>query len=237
MNNDSPERGGKQPGDAILECVEVKKSFTVKRKEIPVLKNINLSISRNEVVLITGKSGAGKSTLLGLLAGLEPPTSGSVIFEGQPLEKLPNETLASLRRRKVGIIFQNFNLLPSWTAFENVESALLHAGMSKNDRRTRVEPLLNKLGLGDRLNNLPVELSVGQQQRVAVARTLVNEPALILADEPTGDVDPETGEEIVKMLLAAVSERGATLVIATHGGSFRDIAGKKFHLEEGVLAI
>ncbi len=222
-------------GDIFLECKNLRKSFTVKRKEIRVLKGLNLSVNRGEIVAIVGKTGAGKSTFLRVLSGLEQQTSGSVIFEGHRMENLSNEELALLRRENIGIIFQNFNLLPSWTAYENVEAALLHIGMSKTTRREKVKTLLNNFGLGDRLDNLPSELSIGQQQRVAIARALANEPTLILADEPTGEIDTETAQDIIGHLITPVREKGVTLTIATHGIFPLDIADRVFYMKDGML--
>ncbi|MHB9023561.1 MAG: ABC transporter ATP-binding protein [Armatimonadota bacterium] len=221
--------------DTLLECRGVTKSFSIKRKTFPILTGVSFVAQPGEVVVITGKSGAGKSTLLSLLGGLDRPTSGSIVFAGRALETLSGEALAQLRREQLGIIFQNFNLLPSWTTFENVEAALLHSSLPPSERRAKVRALLNELGLGERLDNLPAELSVGQQQRVAVARTLVNGPTLILADEPTGDVDPETAQEILARLLAAVRERGAILVVATHGGFPLEHADRVLLLQDGTL--
>ncbi|MBI3910148.1 MAG: ABC transporter ATP-binding protein [Armatimonadetes bacterium] len=220
----------------LLECRDLRKTFVVKRQEICVLESITFSVNRGEIVVLTGKSGAGKSTLLGILAGLDRPTSGSAIFEGRPLESMTNEALAWLRRRDIGIVFQSFNLLPSWTAFENVEAALMHTGLSKSARRQKVVALLEALGLGARLDNLPAELSVGEQQRVAVARTLIHAPKLLLADEPTGDVDPETAQEIIARLVAPVKETGATLIVATHGIFPQEIADTVFQMKDGRLA-
>ncbi|MBI3040032.1 ATP-binding cassette domain-containing protein, partial [bacterium] len=139
--------------------------------------------------------------------------------------------------KKIGIIFQNFNLLTSWTAFENVDAVLMHQGLKKSDRREKVEKLLTDLGLGNRMNNLPSELSIGQQQRVAIARTLANEPSLILADEPTGDVDPETAEEIISHLMRPVKQNNTTLVVATHGSFPGKYADKTFVLKDGKLIL
>jgi putative ABC transport system ATP-binding protein len=237
MKETSGKNNQAQLDEVILECRDVHKSFFIRGKEIAVLKGIDFSVKKSEIVVITGKSGTGKSTLLGLLAGLEPPNSGSIIFEGKNLEKMNNEELAMLRRKKIGIIFQSFNLLSSWTAYENVEGALINSGLPKIERRAKIEKLLAELGLADRMDNLPAELSVGQQQRVAVARTLINEPLLILADEPTGDVDPETGKEIMERLIAPVRKRGTAMALVTHGDSFKDTADRVFRLAEGRLRI
>jgi putative ABC transport system ATP-binding protein len=219
----------------LLKCENVTKNFVVKQGEIQVLKGINLSANKGEIVVITGKSGTGKSTLLWILGGLERPTSGKVIFEDHSMDKLSSEDLAILRRRKIGIIFQNFNLLPSWTAFENVEAAMMHTGTPKPTRKEKTRTLLNGLGLGDRFDNLPSELSIGQQQRVAIARAIANEPSLILADEPTGDVDPETASEIINHLLAPVKDKNVTLIITTHGAFPLDVADRVFYMKDGNL--
>jgi putative ABC transport system ATP-binding protein len=223
------------PDGVLLECKDLKKTFTLRRREIRVLQGVNLSAARGEIVLITGRTGSGKSTFLTLLAGLDRPTAGSVRLDGRRMETLSNEELTRLRRERIGIVFQSHNLLPSWTAFENVEAALLHTGMPAAQRRGRVEALLSELGLGDRMDNLPAELSVGQQQLVAIARALANEPALILADEPTGDVDPESAQEIIRRLTLPVKEKGATLVIASHGTFPVDVADRVLCMSDGRL--
>lgn len=219
----------------MIDAVGLKKSFRQGGREIPVLKDISLSLRPGETLVITGRSGVGKSTLLTLLGGLDTPDGGTVSIGGVDTGGLSQDGLAALRRKTIGIIFQNFNLLPSWSAVENVEAVLMHGDLEPSERRSRAVKWLERLGIGDRLDNLPAELSVGQQQRVAVARTLVHEPMLILADEPTGDVDPETGEEILSHLKAAVRERGASLLVVTHG-SYRVEAGERvMRLHDGVL--
>jgi len=222
-------------GEVLCECKDLRKSFTVKGREIRVLKGLNLSVSRGEIVVIVGRTGTGKSTFLRVLGGLERQTSGSVIFEGHCMENLSNEELALLRRQNIGIIFQNFNLLLSWTAFENVEAALLHTGRSKSTRHEKVKTLLNNVGLGGLLDYLPSELSIGQQQCVAIARALANEPILILADEPTGEIDSEAAQEIIGHLITPVKEKGVTLIIATHGIFPLSIADRAFYMKDGTL--
>ncbi|MBF0544050.1 MAG: ABC transporter ATP-binding protein [Candidatus Riflebacteria bacterium] len=219
----------------FLEGKDLKKSFFLKGKEIKVFDRVNFSFENGKVIVIQGRSGVGKSTLLSLLGGLDRPTEGSISFEGTPFENCSNEELALLRRRKIGIIFQNFNLLSSWTAAENVEAVLMHSGVSESVRRQKVEALLSELGLADRLDNLPSELSVGQQQRVAIARTLANDPVLILADEPTGDVDPETAKEIIEKLLVLVKNKGTTLIVATHGNFSESWADQIYQMKDGGL--
>ena len=222
--------------DPLIECADLCKDFHVQKQTIRVLERVHLSVDRGETVVITGKTGSGKSTLLGLLGGLDRPTSGQIILEGRRVENLSNPQWSAIRRRKIGIIFQNFNLLPSWRAVENVEAAMLHTGMARSARRERAKALLAAVGLGDRLEHLPSELSVGEQQSVSLARAFANDPLLILADEPTGDVDPETAGELVKRLTAPARTRGTTLIVATHGTFPLDVADRVFVLKNGSLA-
>jgi len=227
------------PARNILEATSLMKSYYLKNKgqQILILRGINLTMRRGEKVVISGKSGAGKSTLLNLLAGLEPPTSGEIVFDGAKVNRTSqtDDELAAVRRNKIGIVFQNFNLLPSWSACENVEAALFFTGMTREARKKRAVDLLTRVGLGDRLENLPSELSVGQQQRVAVARALVNDPEMIFADEPTGDVDRETAEEILQILFSWVADKKATLLVVTHGEFPLDRADRSLFLKDGVL--
>jgi len=219
----------------IIEGKDLKKSFFLPGREIVVFEHISFSFQRGKVTLVSGRSGVGKSTLLSLLGGLDRQTAGSIIFDGKILETLSNSDLAVLRREKIGIIFQNFNLLPSWTAAENVEAVLMHSGLDRRERRARVEKILEEFGLADRLGNLPSELSVGQQQRVAIARALINNPMVILADEPTGDVDFETAQEIIAKLISAVRERQASLIVVTHGGFPEKFADEIFCMKDGKM--
>lgn len=223
-------------GHAVLEIRGLKKHFQDGRREVRVLEGIDLAVRGGEIVVVIGRSGAGKTTLISLMAGLDRPSSGSVMLDGRPLEDLSNEELTLLRRQKIGIVFQSFNLLPSMTAAENVEAALLPTPMPKGDRREKVKSLLVGLGLGDRADRFPSQLSVGEQQRVAVARALVNNPVLILADEPTGDVDNETAGEIIDLLVAPVRRANATLVVTTHGCFPDHVAGRSLHLRCGKLS-
>lgn len=209
MNSDS--------NHSIISCRHLTKHFMIKRRGVEVLNDIELTIRAGEIVGIVGRSGTGKSTLLQLLAGFERPTSGTVTIQGQELQQLSESERAKLRRTSLGVIFQNFNLLPSWNVLENIEAPMMHTRMPRSERRARAMALLDRLGLIKQFEHLPAELSVGQQQRVAIARALVNEPSIVLADEPTGDVDPETGDEIIGCLMELVREGGVTLIVATHG--------------------
>ncbi|BAS31844.1 ABC transporter ATP-binding protein [Dehalococcoides mccartyi] len=218
-----------------LEAINISRSFQKGTQSIPVLKEINLRAEPGEVVVIRGKSGAGKSVLLWILSGLDNPDSGRVVFDGLELNSLGNSQRAELRRSRLGIIFQNFNLIGSWTAYENVEIALRNSKLSPLEKSKRINRILSELGLSDRLQNLPAELSIGQQQRVAIARTLATNPELILADEPTGDVDPETGAEIIEMLLTPVKAGKTGLIVATHGNFPLETATRVYTLDNGVL--
>jgi len=199
----------------ILECKDLKKSFKVKNEEIKVLNGINLSIKKGEIYVIMGKSGAGKTTLISLLGGLERQAEGSIVFKEQDYLSMSNEQLALLRGKEISIISQNLNLIPSWSAFKNVEAALIQTNMKKEERIKKVESLLNNLGLDRRLENLPSELSKGEQQRVALARALVTEPELILADEPTGGMDPNTAQGVLHILFNALKNNGVSLIVVT----------------------
>ncbi|PKL44666.1 MAG: ABC transporter ATP-binding protein [Candidatus Riflebacteria bacterium HGW-Riflebacteria-1] len=203
--------------NVLLKVEGLEKTFSTRNSVTEVFKNVSFEISPGEVVVIKGRSGEGKSTMLGILSGLDRQTAGSVVFAGERLESMTVSELAELRAQKIGMIFQSFNLIGSWTALENVEAVLMHRGISPVQRRQKAQAVLHELGLGERLDNYPTELSVGQQQRVAVARTLVNDPLLILADEPTGDVDAETAREVVELLLPRVRNGSAALLVATHG--------------------
>jgi putative ABC transport system ATP-binding protein len=220
----------------ILKCSQITKSFKIKNRPIEVIKGIDLEVFPGELIVIKGRSGEGKTVLQWLLSGIDSPDSGEILFEGTPYKKLTPEELANIRRKKIGLIFQNFNLIPSWTALENVESALLNSGLSIDERKQKAESMLTRMELGERLNNLPVELSVGQQQRVALSRALINEPSLIIADEPTGNVDDETARDMLNILLPYVKEKKNAMVVTTHG-HFTELqhADRLFHLKDGKL--
>ena len=202
---------------ARLEGIGLCKNFAVRGHTINVLKGVTLSVAAGETVVIRGRSGQGKTVLLWLLSGIDLPTAGEVRFEGKPFHQMKDEELAKLRRESIGLLFQNFNLINSWTARENVEAALVGGPDTPASRRTKADTLLGQMGLSDRLDNLPTELSIGQQQRVALARALINDPVLLLADEPTGNVDPEMAEELCSLLDRYVREKHASLIVATHG--------------------
>ena len=201
----------------LLRCQDVSKTFRASQQKLEVLNNIEFHIYSGETILLFGKSGQGKSVLLSMLCGLDSPTHGDIYFNGVYLSSCTLKQLEIIRRTQIGIVFQNLNLIPSWTAVENVEAALEDILASPKTKRKCAQALLEEMGLADRLNHLPNELSMGEQQRVAIARTLIREPKLILADEPTGDLDAETAEQIVYLLRSYIQKTNAALFVATHG--------------------
>jgi putative ABC transport system ATP-binding protein len=220
----------------ILKCSNITKSFKIRGKSIQILKGIDLELLPGELVVIKGRSGEGKTVLQWILSGIDSPSSGDILFEGIPYKSLTREELANTRRKKIGLIFQNFNLIPSWTALENVESALLNSEFSFEERKQKAVSMLKKMELGERLDNLPVELSEGQQQRVAIARALINEPSLIIADEPTGNVDDETASDMLNILIPYIKEKKNAMVVTTHGiFTGMQFADRVFNLKDGIL--
>jgi putative ABC transport system ATP-binding protein len=202
----------------MIETRNLVKTYKLRNNTlVKALDGVSLTIYRGEFLAIVGQSGSGKTTLLNLLGALDRPTSGEVIFEGQALNALSNSELAMLRRHKIGLVFQVFNLVPALTVAENIELPLIHTGLSKDLRSKKVETLLDAFDLTNKCSRLPSELSVGQQQKTAIARAIANDPALILADEPFGEMDPVTGREILDRLVEIKEKTKATLVIATHG--------------------
>jgi putative ABC transport system ATP-binding protein len=220
----------------IIKCIQITKNFKIRNKSIEVLKGIDLEVFPGELVVIQGRSGEGKTVLQWLLSGIDSPSSGEILFEGTPFHKFTPEELAKVRRKKIGLLFQNFNLIPSWTAVENVESALLNSDLSIEERRQKAVDILTRMELTERLDNLPVELSVGQQQRVALARALINEPLLLIADEPTGNVDDETAKDMLSIILPYVKEKKNAMVVTTHG-HFTELqhADRLYYLKNGKL--
>ncbi len=201
----------------LLQCKNVTKTFLRNGNNLEVLRDVNLQIKSGNTVLIFGRSGQGKSVLLSLLCGLDNPTIGDIIFNGSSLSSYSSKEISKLRRTSIGIIFQNLNLISSWTALENVEAALEGIVDSSIERHRDAREMLEQVGLKDRFNHFPTEMSMGEQQRVAIARTLVRKPALILADEPTGDLDQESADDIAHLLHSFVEENNTALIVATHG--------------------
>ncbi|MBI2447885.1 MAG: ABC transporter ATP-binding protein [Candidatus Omnitrophica bacterium] len=219
----------------LLETHELHKVYRNGEAELHVLKGIDLTIEKGRIISIVGPSGAGKSTLLHLLGGLDVPTSGEVILKGMDLYKLDDEKRAKVRNEMLGFVFQFYHLLPEFTALENVVLPVLIKGMPKKGASDYAKKLLQDVGLGERLNHKPSELSGGEHQRVAIARALVNEPEIVFCDEPTGNLDSKTGSEIQELLWRINREKGETLIIVTHDEKIARQADRIIHIEDGVL--
>jgi putative ABC transport system ATP-binding protein len=217
----------------MYELTHVRKSFRKGSATLQALDGVNLTIDAGEFLAVQGPTGQGKSTLLLLLGGLDRPSSGSVIFEGRDLARLREAELARLRAAEFGFVFQTFNLIPTLTAQENVETALVATGVPAKERHRLALGMLEELGLFDRAGHLPSELSGGQQQRVAIARALVKRPRVLLADEPTGNLDERTRDEIIGLLEQLWRERGITLVVVTHDSAVARRAGRLAVIENG----
>lgn len=218
--------------DAILQLRGITRDFKLGSQTVHVLKGIDLNIAKNEYVALMGPSGSGKSTLMNLLGCLDTPTSGSYELNGTDVSSLNDNALAEIRNSEIGFVFQTFNLLPRSTALENVALPLVYAGLSKEDRLARAAEVLDQVGLSDRMDHRPNQLSGGQRQRVAVARALVNRPALILADEPTGNLDSKTSLEIMK-LFDEIQAAGNTVVLVTHEEDIAQYAKRVIRLVDG----
>lgn len=220
----------------LIEAKNLEKTYFRKNSTtVKALRGLNFEVFQGEFLTIIGRSGSGKTTLLNLLGALDRPTNGKILFEGRNLSNFSNRNLAILRREKIGFIFQTFNLLPSLTVVENVESALVHSRMSKEQIHCKVMSLLDDLVLSEISNRLPLELSVGQQQKVAIARAIVKDPALILADEPTGEMDPITGREILEKLIELNRTSKITLIVASHGISAQSVADRTLFVKDGMF--
>jgi putative ABC transport system ATP-binding protein len=225
------------PGAAapLIRVRQLAKSYQRGDQQIPVLQGIDLEVHAGEFIALMGPSGSGKSTLLNLLAGIDQPTAGTIEIGGVDIATLDEGELADWRAAHVGFIFQFYNLLPVLSAHENVELPLLLTDLSGRERAERVDQVLAMVGLTDRADHYPNELSGGQQQRVAIARALVTDPSLIVADEPTGDLDRATGEEVLRLMDGLVRELGKTIVMVTHDPKAAARAQRLVHLEKGVL--
>jgi putative ABC transport system ATP-binding protein len=220
---------------ALIELKEVRKTYTRDKLLIPVLEGVSMSVAEGDFLALMGPSGSGKSTLLNLLAGIDQPTSGSIRVGGTEISGLSEGSLASWRARNVGFIFQLYNLIPVLTAFENVELPLLLTNLSKKQRRDHVMTALEIVGLQDRATHYPRQLSGGQEQRVAIARAVVTDPTILLADEPTGDLDAKSGAEILTLLQRLNAEFRKTIIMVTHDPHAAERASHIYHLEKGTF--
>lgn len=221
--------------EIIVTAHNLSKSYYRDSLEIPVLHDINLDIPDGQFLALMGPSGSGKTTLLNLLAGIDQPTSGTLTVAGEEMSRLSDRELARWRARHIGFVFQFYNLMPVLTAYENVELPLLLTGLSKMERRQHVETALSIVGLSDRMKHYPRQLSGGQEQRVAIARALVSDPTLILADEPTGDLDKQSAEEIMTLMSRLNAEFKKTIIMVTHDPRAAEKARVVRHLDKGEL--
>ncbi|MGD8417236.1 MAG: ABC transporter ATP-binding protein [Pseudomonadales bacterium] len=219
----------------LVECRELTKKYTRGKETIEVLRGINLTIAQGDFLALMGPSGSGKTTLLNLIGGLDHPTSGDVVVSGTSLNALSGRALAKWRSENVGFVFQFYNLLPVLNAQRNVELPLLLTHLSRSQRHRNAATALEIVGLADRAGHRPGELSGGQQQRVAIARALVADPALLVCDEPTGDLDRETADEILSLLQALNRDHGKTVIMVTHDPRAADHASHTLHMDKGVL--
>lgn len=218
----------------LINITQIKRDFQLGSETINVLKGIDLQINKGEYVALMGPSGSGKSTLMNLLGCLDTPTSGTYILNGNDVSKMHDDDLAEIRNKEIGFVFQTFNLLPRTTALDNVALPMIYAGYSKSERTERAKEVLTQVGLSDRMDHQPNQLSGGQRQRVAVARALVNKPSIILADEPTGNLDSKTSIEIMK-LFGDIHAAGNTVILVTHEEDIAAYAHRIIRLRDGLI--
>jgi putative ABC transport system ATP-binding protein len=219
----------------VIRTVALTKDYRLGAETVHALRGVDLLVARNEFIAIMGPSGSGKSTLMNLIGCLDTPTSGEYLLDGERVSGLADDQLASLRNRTIGFVFQTFNLLPRATALHNVELPLIYGGAPARERRERARAMLDRVGLGDRIDHRPAELSGGQRQRVAIARALINRPSLLLADEPTGNLDSVTGDEIMA-LFDELHRDGQTIVLVTHEHHVAGRAQRIVTLRDGIIA-
>jgi putative ABC transport system ATP-binding protein len=218
----------------LIDITDIKRDFILGNEVVYVLKGIDLKIDKGEYVALMGPSGSGKSTLMNLLGCLDTPTSGQYILNGKDVSKMHDDELAEIRNKEIGFVFQTFNLLPRTTALDNVALPMIYAGYSKADRRERATEVLTQVNLSDRMDHQPNQLSGGQRQRVAIARALVNRPSIILADEPTGNLDSKTSVEIMA-LFGEIHKNGNTVILVTHEEDIAAYAHRVIRLRDGII--
>jgi putative ABC transport system ATP-binding protein len=221
--------------EAIIRLDRISRTYAMGKLAVHALNDVSLEVRQGEFVAIVGPSGSGKSTMMNILGCLDRPTAGQYLLAGTPVARLDDDALARLRSRTIGFVFQSYNLLPRTTALDNVKTPLLYQNVSRRERAARAGAALERLGLGDRLDHEPSELSGGQQQRVAIARAIVTDPAMLLADEPTGNLDSASGREVIG-LLHELNDAGRTIVLITHDAEVARAANRQIHLLDGRIA-
>jgi len=219
----------------LIRVVDVHRVYRLGSIEVQALRGISFYVNEGEMLCIMGPSGSGKTTLLNIMGTLDKPTKGRVYIEGKDITKLGDRELTNLRLRKIGFVFQFYNLIPVLTAFENVELPMIFAGVSRKERKRRAVYLLELVGLGNRMNHRPDELSGGEQQRVAIARALANRPKIILADEPTGELDTENGKKIMNIFRKIVDEERVSVIIATHDPIVSEFSDRNIRIRDGII--
>lgn len=221
--------------EKVIICNNIKKTYSMGKEHVDALKGINLEIKKGEFCALLGKSGSGKSTLLNMIAGLEPPTEGEIIFKNNHLESMNETQITRVRKKYVGFIFQSYNLLTSHTALENVMLPMIFNDVPKKERIERAKYMLDAVGIGDRVDHKPHQMSGGQQQRVSIARAFVNNPEIIFADEPTGNLDTKTTNEVMDLMLKIVQKNNQTLVMVTHDSETAEYAHTIIHMKDGLI--
>ena len=219
----------------IIKTVGLKKDYELGAETVKALRGVDLVVERNEYIAIMGPSGSGKSTFMNLIGCLDTPTAGEYWLNNQPVSERTDDELARIRNREIGFVFQTFNLVPRASALHNVELPLIYGGVPAKERKPRAEAMLEKVGLGSRMHHRPAELSGGQRQRVAIARALINNPSILLADEPTGNLDSQTGAEIMA-LFDALHQTGQTIVLVTHEHDIAEHAHRTVTLRDGIIS-
>ena len=221
--------------ETIISCQGLKKTYYMGKEHVDALRGINLEVKKGEFIALLGKSGSGKSTLLNMLAGLEPPTDGQVSIKDYPLHTLNETQITNIRKKHVGFIFQSYNLLPTHTALENVMLPLVFNNMKKKERIEKATFILEAVGLGDRLGHKPNQMSGGQQQRVSIARAFVNNPEIVFADEPTGNLDTKTSEEVIEIMSSMIELHNQTFIMVTHDEETSQNADRIVHMKDGLI--
>lgn len=224
------------PDEPVVRVANVERIYKTGSDRVHALKGVSLDVPKGRMVALMGRSGSGKTTLLNIIGGLDLPDGGDICLEGRNLKSMSDDELTKLRRMRIGFVFQSFALLPVLSAFENVELPMHIAGIGRRERQKRAKELLDLVGLTKRMNHRPYELSGGEQQRVGIARALANNPALIIADEPTGELDSVTGLQILKLFLRIATTGGVTVVLATHDATAAEVATDTYDLVDGVLS-